>query len=102
MFAGNSANNNNNDDIVEANMYILRERIEEIKIKELRAFYEGGEEENYYGWNYETEYDENRHKRLLLAKSFEVVSSIGGSFGFVFIGGSFLIYLLSLLLHTQN
>lgn len=89
MVAGASAN------IVDANMGVLRERIEEVRVKE--RLDKCCRLQN--GWNYGSGY-EHKHKRDdVLAEGLQTICLAGGALGFVFLSGSISMVLVSLLVH---
>ncbi|KAJ4821890.1 hypothetical protein Tsubulata_048539 [Turnera subulata] len=90
--------------IVDANLGILRRRIEEARMKERLDTW--CRLKNYNnGWNYQysgDDIDHDRQKRdaeLVMSGCLELMGSIGGAFGFVFLSGSLFIFLVSVLVH---
>ncbi|KAF5745217.1 hypothetical protein HS088_TW07G00800 [Tripterygium wilfordii] len=71
--------------IVDSNMGVLKHRIEQVKKKEWMDSY--CKLKN--GWNYRSGYDDSQHKRdVMVRESLELVCSVGGSLGLVFLCGS--------------
>ena len=84
--------------IVDANLNVLRQRIEEVKRKErFNACYTLKSE-----WCYQSGYD-HRHKRdAMLSQSIELFALGTGAIGLVFLIGSLCICLVSLLTCSLN
>lgn len=81
--------------MVDANLSILRERIEELRRKErLNLSYNVKS-----GWNYPSVYNHNyRLKRdAIVSESVELVGIISGTLGLVFLSGSLSLWVASLL-----
>jgi len=81
----------NRANIVDANLRILRERIEQVQKRE-RVI-------NTVGWNYKHGYDQNYKKDCMITQSAEVIGLACGAIALVFLLGSLTIFLLSLLLY---
>lgn len=94
-FVGKSVN------IVDANMSLLRERIEEVRMHErLKSYCRGGEGSNYTsGWNYTSGYDSKLKNEKKLSDTLEVAGLIAGTFGFTFLSGTLCLCLLSIFVH---
>lgn len=95
-FPGKSSN------IVDANMCVLRKRIEQQRLKErlLEKAWNNASREN--GWNYKAGYNDKYKRRVLIAESFELAALVCRTIGLVFLSGSLFIFLYSLLLmHIQ-
>ncbi|KAI5559339.1 hypothetical protein BDE02_17G103300 [Populus trichocarpa] len=93
--AGKSSNN------VDANLSVLRERIEEVKIRE--RLERGCRCE--YGWNYETGYNNKLRKEVGLQYHHHFVDLVGlvcGTIGFTFIAGALFLSLVSLFVHLSQ
>ncbi|KAI9088682.1 hypothetical protein K1719_029796 [Acacia pycnantha] len=90
---GEPANNN----IVDANMRVLRERMEEMKKKEMKMKMVMSRRTR--GWDYKRSY-ENKYKReAVMSEIAETMGLACGAFGLVFLSGSLGISLVSLLSH---
>lgn len=88
-FVGKSVN------IVDANMSLLRERIEEVRMHErLKSYCRGGE-----GSNYTSGYDSKLKNEKKLSDTLEVAGLIAGTFGFTFVSGTLCLCLLSIFVH---
>ncbi|KAJ8619797.1 hypothetical protein MRB53_028326 [Persea americana] len=87
--------------IVDANMSLLRERIEEVRMHErLKSYCRGGEGSNYTsGWNYTSGYDSKLKNEKKLSDTLEVAGLIAGTFGFTFLSGTLCLCLLSIFVH---
>jgi len=75
--------------IVDSNLRILRERIEQVRQRELI---------HRVGWNYKHGYDHNYKKDSMISQSAEIIGLACSAVGLVFLVGSLTIFLLSLLL----
>ncbi|KAG8382812.1 hypothetical protein BUALT_Bualt05G0116600 [Buddleja alternifolia] len=85
---GNSSNG------VDANLSVLRYRMEKLRMKErLKACDKLGN----IGWNYKHGYDDVRKKNAMFLLSIELASIVGSTIGLVFVGGSFCIFLVALI-----
>ncbi|XP_031285236.1 uncharacterized protein LOC116143933 [Pistacia vera] len=94
-------------DMVEANLSVLRRRIDEVKKKESLSLnqqhYCGCRHQN--GWNYQRVYYDHhlKHKKFIdqmISESIQILGSAIGAVGFVFLTGSFFIFLVSFLVHN--
>ncbi|ESR43924.1 hypothetical protein CICLE_v10013623mg [Citrus x clementina] len=88
-----------NNNIVDANLKVLRERIEKIQIKErlekcCRC--------DQYGWNYSPGYDYKFKRAKDLRQFFEIVKLISGTIGFTCLSGTAFLCLLSVLVHISQ
>ncbi|RVW17030.1 uncharacterized protein LOC104881607 [Vitis vinifera] len=90
MDEGKSAN------IVDANLRILRERIEEVKKKERLNTCS-----LQNGWTYQAGYDHKHKRAAILSESIQLIGTVSGALGLVFFSGSFLICLVSILVHLS-
>ncbi|CAK9141300.1 unnamed protein product [Ilex paraguariensis] len=91
---GNSAN------IVDANLSVLRERIEQVRKKE-RIDTRRCIPQN--GWTYKPVYDHDKHKRdSLLSESIKLVGYVGSAFGLVFLSGSLCVFIVSFAVHLHT
>lgn len=81
--------------IVDANLSVLRERIEEVVMKERLERCCRCE----YGWNYASGYDHKLKKHKDLKEFFELAGLIGGTIGFTCLGGTLFLCLVSVLVH---
>nr|GMD68226.1 Increased rDNA silencing protein [Ipomoea batatas] len=83
---------------VEANLSILRQRIEVIGSKEkLERCYKFQQQ----GWNYISEYNEKHKRDKMVLESFEVAGLVGWNLSLVFLTGSFCIFLVSFIAHIH-
>ncbi|GAY43812.1 hypothetical protein WN944_005196 [Citrus x changshan-huyou] len=88
-----------NNNIVDANLKVLRERIEKIQIKErlekcCRC--------DQYGWNYSPGYDYKFKRAKDLRQFFEIVKLISGTICFTCLSGTAFLCLLSVLVHISQ
>ncbi|KAK9106197.1 hypothetical protein Scep_023041 [Stephania cephalantha] len=87
--------------IVDANLSVLKERIEGVKMKERL---ERCRSKEYYGWYYQTGYVDYKHKRdkkhVISPELLNLVGLIGGSIGFPIVFGSLLLCIVSLAVHN--
>ncbi|XP_050221029.1 uncharacterized protein LOC126671308 [Mercurialis annua] len=87
--------------MVDANIGVLRERMAEMRMKErlencCRNF-QNGWDYQIYGYNYD------QYKRVsMVCESLKIISSAGSALVFVFLSGSFFIFLVSILIHLIN
>ncbi|KAL3501824.1 hypothetical protein ACH5RR_036273 [Cinchona calisaya] len=89
----------NSSNIVDGNMSTLRQRIEQVRMKErLNKFICYRQEKN--GWNYKPGYDDTYKRRVGLVQFFEVAASVGSTLGLVFLTGSIFIFLYSLVIQN--
>ncbi|KAJ4706998.1 TGF-beta-activated kinase 1 and MAP3K7-binding protein like [Melia azedarach] len=85
-----------NNNIVDANMKILKERIEKVQIKErLEKCCRSCE----YGWNYASGYDYKFKRDKELGQLFQLLGLVGGTITFTCLSGTLFLCLLSLLPH---
>ncbi|KAG6579027.1 hypothetical protein SDJN02_21659, partial [Cucurbita argyrosperma subsp. argyrosperma] len=87
--------------MVDANMGVLRERMEEVKMRE-RVERCLSYRQHEYGWNYAPSYDYKLKKDKQLAEFVQLLFLISGSLGFTFLSGTFSLCLLSFLLHFHH
>ena len=90
--AGRSSNN------VDPNLGVLRERIEQIKLKDklercCRC---------KYGWNYAAGYNYKLKRELEISQLFELVSRVAATLGFTFFSGTLFLCLVSLFVHLNQ
>lgn len=89
---GRSSNN------VDANLGALRERIEQIKMKEklerCRRY--------KYGWNYAAGYSYKLKRDLAISQFFELVGLVAATLGFTFFSGTLFLCLVFLLVHLNQ
>lgn len=90
LCAGNSGNN-----IVDANLSVLRGRIEELRKKERL---ESSCCKLTSGWNYRSAGGYQK-RRAILAESIELLGSMSSAIGLVFLSGSLSIFLVYFLAH---
>ncbi|KAK6798219.1 hypothetical protein RDI58_005921 [Solanum bulbocastanum] len=87
--------------VVDANLQVLRGRIEEVKMKERLEKCLVCEQ----GWNYTSTnsklYYEKKHKKQL-DEFVELIWMVGGTIGFTILGCSLCLYLTSLLIHFNH
>lgn len=90
VLAGKPANN-----IVDANLSVLRERIQQVRKSERLT--------HTCGWNYKRDYDHHRKfkgdNHCIVSQSTEIVGLACGAIGLVFLVGSLSIYLVSLFVY---
>ncbi|KAJ8761281.1 hypothetical protein K2173_001337 [Erythroxylum novogranatense] len=86
------------NDMVDASLRVLRERIEEVKVKERLERCCRCE----YGWNYAHGYDYKHNKESALSQVFDLVGLVFGVVGFTCLSGSFLLCLVSMLIHLNQ
>ncbi|XVF71513.1 hypothetical protein PTKIN_Ptkin12aG0043700 [Pterospermum kingtungense] len=89
---GRSSNN------VDANMGVLRERIELIKMKEKLEMSCTCK----YGWNYAQGYNYKLKGDLETSQLFELVSLVAANLGLTFFGGTLFLFLVSLFVHLNK
>ncbi|CAL5396670.1 unnamed protein product [Camellia sinensis] len=89
----------NSENIVDANLSVLREKIREVRKKE-RLENMCCSHEN--GWNYKTGYDKNHKSHEMLSESIELLGLVSSSLGLVFLSGSFCIFLVSFVVHLYK
>ncbi|PON58493.1 hypothetical protein TorRG33x02_290910 [Trema orientale] len=101
-----------NNHIVDANLSVLRERMEEIKVKEKLERCCRRE----YGWNYAAEaeaevaaatvkskyYRLKRERDQPLTQLLELAAIVGGTLGITFFSGTFFLCLVSLFVHLNQ
>ncbi|XP_022150638.1 uncharacterized protein LOC111018723 [Momordica charantia] len=110
--SGVSDDEENQKDIVEANLTVLRERMEDLRKKERRIPASGGRIEFDNCWSYmsrsDAKLDRDCERKMvknfaLISECLEVISMAGGAVGLVLVGGSLGICLVSLLIrHLSN
>lgn len=85
------------DNIVDANMSVLRERMEQVRKRERVISTRNSD----HGWNYKQYENMCKRKRsdAMVSEFAEVMGLACGAIGLVFFSGSFCICLLSLLFH---
>ncbi|KAI4313836.1 hypothetical protein L6164_026785 [Bauhinia variegata] len=77
--------------IVDANLSVLRERIQQVRKRERLRY--------SCGWNYLQKYDQKYKRDSILSESIEIMGSACGAVVLVFLTGSLFICLVSLLVH---
>lgn len=85
-------------DMVEANLRILRERIQEVKTKERLERCCRCE----YGWNYSTVYNHKHKKQVGLSQVFDLVVLVFRTIGFTCVSGALILLLVSLIVHLNQ
>lgn len=86
------------NNIVDANLGVLRGRIEEVRIKErLERCYRCK-----YGWNYAPGYNYKLKKDINLSEFFELVGFIGVTFGVTCLSGTVILSLISIVVHLNQ
>ncbi|CAK7335231.1 unnamed protein product [Dovyalis caffra] len=86
--------------IVDANLSVLRGRIEEIGAKErLERCYRSS---CMYGWNYAPGYDCKLKKERDFYEYFELAGLVGGTIGITCLSGTAFLSLASLLVHLNQ
>ncbi|WVY98055.1 hypothetical protein V8G54_030206 [Vigna mungo] len=80
--------------IVDANLRILWERIEQVRKRESLI--------KRVEWNYKHGYDDKYKKDCMITESAEVIGLACGAIGLVFLLGSLIIFLLSLLIYAYH
>ncbi|KAA8521541.1 hypothetical protein F0562_012214 [Nyssa sinensis] len=88
----------NSANMADANLSILKERIEEVRKKERLAT--GCRLQN--GWTYKSGYDSKHKRQAMLSESIELVGLVSTALGFVFLCGSFFIFLVSFIVHMRT
>ncbi|XP_059624603.1 uncharacterized protein LOC132292650 [Cornus florida] len=84
--------------IIDANLSILKMRIEEVRIKE--RLERCCRSQN--GWNYAATYDYKRKRDAELSQVFELLGIVGGTFGLTILSGTLFLCLMSLLVHLNQ
>ncbi|RDX64399.1 hypothetical protein CR513_57049, partial [Mucuna pruriens] len=84
------SDNGKRANIVDANLSILRERIEQVRKREERDIHTRG-------WNYKRSYDHKYKRDCMISESAEIIGLACTVIGLVFLIGSLSICLLSLL-----
>lgn len=92
--------------MVDANLDVLRTRMEEV-MKHEKLEFTTSQRLNDNGWKYNTitaDYDiQNKNDyATMMTGTIELLGLVGGSFGFVFLIGSLLIFLVSLFVHLRT
>lgn len=87
--------------IVDANLRVLKERIEEVRIKErLERCCSTSEK---YGWNYAPHCYNYKHKReASLSNYIQLLGWVGGTSGLVILSGTAILSLVSLIVHFNH
>ncbi|OIS96873.1 PREDICTED: uncharacterized protein LOC109234247 [Nicotiana attenuata] len=91
--------------VVDANIQVLKERMEEVKMKERLERCLVCDHEQ--GWNYTATaslyYDQKKRKKELdyISQCVELFCMVGGTIGFTILGCSLCLYLTSLLIHLN-
>ncbi|KAL2324186.1 hypothetical protein Fmac_023244 [Flemingia macrophylla] len=80
--------------IVDANLSVLRERIQQVRKKEMVI--------ETQGWNYKHSYDGKYKRDSVISESAEIIGLACGAFGLVFLIGSLSICLLSLFVYMRT
>ncbi|KAJ4709799.1 TGF-beta-activated kinase 1 and MAP3K7-binding protein like [Melia azedarach] len=87
-------------DMVDANLSILKKRIEEVRKKEMVMKNRSCRAK--HGWNYKPGYDHKQKRADIFCSSMEMIGFIGGALGFVFLSGTLCIFLVSFLVSFSN
>ncbi|KAK9116046.1 hypothetical protein Sjap_014993 [Stephania japonica] len=86
---------------IDANLRVLKESIEGVKMKERL---ERCRNKEYHGWYYQTEYVDYKHKRdqhhVISSELLNLVGLMGGSIGFPLVFGSLSLCIVSLVVHN--
>ncbi|PIN14318.1 hypothetical protein CDL12_13057 [Handroanthus impetiginosus] len=85
----------NSSNTVDAEMSVLRYRIEQVRMKERS----NTRSNLIHGWNYRPGYDVVKKKPSMLLTSIQLASIVGRTVGLVFFSGSLCIFLVSLIFH---
>lgn len=83
---------------MEENLKVLRERMEDVRVRERLERCCRVE----YGWNYASGYNFKRKKEEELSQFLELVGLVGGTLGFTFFIGTVFLWLVSHLLHLSQ
>ncbi|CAI9758423.1 unnamed protein product [Fraxinus pennsylvanica] len=83
--------------IVDANLRVLRDRIEEVRIKERLERCCVAEQ----GWNYAPTYTYRRKRDEESVQFLQLIGMVGGTFGLTIFSGTFCLYIISLLVHMS-
>ncbi|XVE72149.1 hypothetical protein DITRI_Ditri11bG0015700 [Diplodiscus trichospermus] len=83
---------------VDANLSVLRERIEQVKIKEKLEKCCRCE----YGWNYAAGYNYKVKRDREISEFFQLVSLAGATLGFTCLTGTVFLCLVSMCVHLNN
>ncbi|XVF20684.1 hypothetical protein REPUB_Repub12eG0023200 [Reevesia pubescens] len=83
---------------VDANLSVLRERIEQVKIKEKLERCCRCE----YGWNYVAGYNYKVKRDREISEFFELVNLVGATLGFTCLTGTVFLCLLSIFVHLNQ
>ncbi|KAL3844915.1 hypothetical protein ACJIZ3_002318 [Penstemon smallii] len=98
---GRSSRNSYN--IVDANLRVLRERIEQVKNKERRCTVV--DESTAAGWNYSAADQDfifgRKREKEMIHQFVQLVGTIGGTFGLTILGCTFCLCIVSLLAHLN-
>lgn len=88
--------------IVDSNMYVLRERINQVKVRErLKRCGEGSHDQGW--WYADPGYDVDQLQRSARVSEFvKIAGMAAGSFGLSIASGTVLLCLFSLLIHMNN
>lgn len=90
--AGRSSN------MVDANLRILRERMQEVRNKERLERCCTSEQ----GWNYTPVYSSQYKNKAMLAQCFDLIGLLFGTAGLAILSGTLLLCMFSLLLHLNQ
>ncbi|XP_050229956.1 uncharacterized protein LOC126679062 [Mercurialis annua] len=85
-------------DIVEENLSVLKERIQEVKVKEKLERCCRCE----HGWNYAAGYNYKIKKQADLSQFLDLLRLIFGAFGFSCVSGTFVLCIVSLIVHLNQ
>lgn len=91
VFVGRSSS------IVDANLRVLRDRMEEVRIKERLERCCVAEQ----GWNYVPTYTYRRKRDEESVQFLQLIGMVGGTFGLTIFSGTFCLYIISLLVHMS-
>ncbi|CAA2994196.1 uncharacterized protein LOC111366464 [Olea europaea var. sylvestris] len=83
--------------IVDANLRVLRDRMEEVRIKERLERCCVAEQ----GWNYVPTYTYRRKRDEESVQFLQLIGMVGGTFGLTIFSGTFCLYIISLLVHMS-
>lgn len=81
--------------IVDANLGVLKKRMEKLRTQErLRRWCKDGE-----GWYYQKQYDCSLKRSAKLSETLELVELVAGTFGLTILGCTFCLCLVSMMAH---
>ncbi|KAK3036516.1 hypothetical protein RJ639_030957 [Escallonia herrerae] len=84
--------------MVDENLILLRQRVEQVRIKERleRCC------TSQHGWNYTTAYNYKHKREAVLSQYFELIGLVGGTAGLAIVNGTMLLCLVSLFVHLNH